>query len=243
MTALPGHRALRKSPASAGQQAGTAAADRRSRPYRRHVAWSVFSSQSVSPSQLESLMQQFGAQPTVFPEGEPEPGSWSVPIAGGELVVSEATGDLRTMPPRMIEAATSLIGTAPVYCLSIFAGAGQSTGSAVVVDDKETAALIRRIVNTFAARWPAVLSDNTTNPMIPLGPLRRVRRGSHPNRSRSGAGGGSSAGSWKPACSGRRRTEPVSVLAAAQRRAGGSSRCRRGTRRRASETRSRRWSN
>jgi hypothetical protein len=90
-----------------------------------------------------------------------------VPIAGGELVVSEATGDLRTMPPRMIEAATSLIGTAPVYCLSIFAGAGQSTGSTVVVDDKETAALVRQIVHAFAARWPAVLSDNTTNPMIP----------------------------------------------------------------------------
>jgi hypothetical protein len=116
-------------------------------------------------------MQQFGAQPTVFPMGEPEPGSWSVPIAGGELVVSEATRDLQTMPPRMIEAATSLLGTAPVYCLSIFAGAGQSTGSAVVEDDKETAALIRRVVNAFAARWPAVLSDNTTNPMIPLGPL------------------------------------------------------------------------
>ncbi len=116
-------------------------------------------------------MQQFGAQPTVFPKGEPEPGSWSVPIAGAELVVSEATRDLRTMPPSMIEAATSLLGTPPVYCVSIFAGAGQSTGSAVVEDDKETAALIRRIVNTFAARWPAVLSDNTTNPMIPLGSL------------------------------------------------------------------------
>jgi hypothetical protein len=90
-----------------------------------------------------------------------------VPITGGELVVSEATGDLRTMSPRMIEAATSLIGTAPVYCLSIFAGAGQSTGSTVVVDDKETAALVRQIVHAFAARWPAVLSDNTTNPMIP----------------------------------------------------------------------------
>jgi hypothetical protein len=106
-------------------------------------------------------------QPTAFTVGAPEPASWSVPIAGGELVVSEATGDLRTMPPRMTEAATSLIGTAPVYCLSIFAGAGQSTGSTVVVDDKETAALVRQIVNAFAARWPAVLSDNTTNPMIP----------------------------------------------------------------------------
>jgi hypothetical protein len=48
--------------------------------------------------------------------------------------------------------------------LSIFAGAGQSTGSTVVVDDKETAALVRQVVNAFAARWPAVLSDNTTNP-------------------------------------------------------------------------------
>jgi hypothetical protein len=46
-----------------------------------------------------------------------------------------------------------------------------TTGSTVVVDDKETAALVRRIVHAFAARWPAVLSDNTTNPMIPLGPL------------------------------------------------------------------------
>jgi len=135
------------------------------------AAWSVFSSQSVPRRELESLMQQVGAQPTVFPTGKPEPGSWSVPIAGGELVVSEATGDLSAMPPTMIEAATSLLGTAPVYCLSIFAGAGQSTGSIVVEDDKETAALVRRIVNAFAAQWPAVLSDNTTNPMIPLGPL------------------------------------------------------------------------
>jgi hypothetical protein len=135
------------------------------------VAWSVFSSQSVPRSELESLMQEFGAQPTVFPTGKPEPGSWSVPIAGGELIVSEAAGDLRAMPPRMIDAAGTLLGRPPVYCLSIFPAAGRLSGSASVEDDKETAALVRRIVNAFAARWPAVLSDNTTNPMIPLGSL------------------------------------------------------------------------
>jgi hypothetical protein len=179
---------LRSSPACRAQRtaAAAAAANRRSRPYRRRVAWSVFSSQSVSPSQLDSLTQQFGAQPTVFPRGAPEPGSWSVPIAGGELVVSEASGDLRTMPPRMIEEATSLLGMAPVYCLSIFAGAGQSTGSVVVEDDKETAALVRRILNAFATRWPAVLSDNTTDPMIPLGPLAegQTRRSSQQEQKR-----------------------------------------------------------
>jgi hypothetical protein len=137
------------------------------------AAWSVFSSQSVPRSELESLMQQVGAQPTVFPTGKPEPGSWSVPIAGGELVVSEATGDLRAMPPRMIDEAGSLLGTAPVYCLSIFGAVEEPTGSAAIEDDKETAALVRRIVNAFAARWPAVLSDNTTNPMIPLGALAK----------------------------------------------------------------------
>jgi hypothetical protein len=120
-------------------------------------------------------MQQFGAQPTVFPIEEPEPGSWSVPIRGGELVVSEATRDLRAMPPRMIAAATRLLGTAPVYCLSTFAAVRQSTDSVVVEDDNETAALVQRIVNAFAARWPAVLSDNTTNPMIPLGVLAKGR--------------------------------------------------------------------
>jgi hypothetical protein len=73
----------------------------------------------------------------------------------------------------MIEAATSLLGTAPVYCLSIFAAAGRSTGSLVVEDDNESAALVQRIVNAFAARWPAVLSDNSTNPMIPLGALAK----------------------------------------------------------------------
>jgi hypothetical protein len=118
-------------------------------------------------------MQQFGAQPTVFPMAEPEPGSWSVPTAGGELVVSEATSDLRAMPPRMIEAATSLLGMTSVYCLSIFAAAGQSTGSVVVDDDNETAALVQRIVNGFATRWSAVLSDNSTNPMIPLAALAK----------------------------------------------------------------------
>ena len=48
------------------------------------AAWSVFSSQSVPRSELESLMRQFGAQPTAFPTGNSEPGSWSVPIAGDE---------------------------------------------------------------------------------------------------------------------------------------------------------------
>jgi hypothetical protein len=105
--------------------------------------------------------------------GEPAPGSWSVPIRNGELVVSEATSDLRTMPPRMIEAATNLLGTTPVYRLSIFTAVGQSTDSVMVEDDHATAALVQRIVNAFAVRWPAVLSDNTTNPMIALGALAK----------------------------------------------------------------------
>jgi hypothetical protein len=137
------------------------------------AAWSVFSSQSVPRSELESFLQQLGAQPTVFPMGEPEPGSWSVPIAGGEVVVSEATGDLRAMPPRMVDEAGRLLGTAPVYCLSIFAAAEPSTGSFVVEDEKEAASVVRQIVDAFAVRWPAVLSDNTTNPMIPLGELAK----------------------------------------------------------------------
>jgi hypothetical protein len=34
-------------------------------------------------------MRQFGAMPTVLPMGDhPEPGSWSVPITDGELVIS-----------------------------------------------------------------------------------------------------------------------------------------------------------
>jgi hypothetical protein len=148
------------------------------------AAWSVFSSQSVPRSELESLMQQFGAQPTVLAMGEPEPGSWSVAIAGGELVVSEATTDLRGMPPRMIDEACGLLGTAPVYCLSIFAAVGELTGSPVIEDEKETAALVRRIVNAFAARWPAVLSDNTTNPMIPLGALAKGQTRQPPQQER-----------------------------------------------------------
>jgi hypothetical protein len=137
----------------------------------------VFSSQTVSPDQLEELLRQFGAKPTVLPMGgQPEPGSWSVPITNGELVVCEATGDLRSMPPAMIHSALRLLGTAPVYCLSIFAAVGQSTGSVVAAeDDAETAMLVQRIVNAFAARWPAVLSDNSTNPMIPLGALAKDR--------------------------------------------------------------------
>jgi hypothetical protein len=137
------------------------------------MAWSLFSSESVSPDDLERLMRQFGAQRTVLPMGDqPEPGSWSVPISGGKLVVSEATGDLRTMPEPMIHAAIRLLGTAPAYCLSIFAAVGQSTGSiSAEDDDSETAMLVLRVANAFGARWPAVLSDNSTNPMIPLGGL------------------------------------------------------------------------
>ena len=120
-------------------------------------------------------MQQFGAKPTVLRMGgQPEPASWSVPITNGELVVSEATSDLRSMPPAMIHSALRQLGTAPVYCLSIFAAVGQSTGSVVAAeDDAETAMLVQRIVNAFAARWPGVLSDNSTDPMIPLGALAK----------------------------------------------------------------------
>jgi hypothetical protein len=137
------------------------------------VAWSLFSSQSVSRDELEELMRQFGAQPTVLPMGDqPEPGSWSVPISGGELVVSEATGDLRAMPEAMIHAAMRLLGATPVYCLSIFAAVEGTTGSiSAEDDDSETAMLVLRIANAFGARWPAVLSDNYTDPMIPLGAL------------------------------------------------------------------------
>jgi hypothetical protein len=137
------------------------------------MAWSVFSSESVSPSELDGLMRQFGANPTVLPMGDqPEPGSWSVPITDGELVISEATADLRAMPPAMIESATRLLGTTPRYCLSIFAAVGRATGSiSAEKDDSETAQLVQRIVNAFAGRWPAVLSDNTTNPMTTLGAL------------------------------------------------------------------------
>jgi pimeloyl-ACP methyl ester carboxylesterase len=139
------------------------------------MAWSVFSSQSVSASELEGLMRQFDAQPTVLPMGDqPEPGSWSVPIIGGQLVVSDATSDLRAMPPAMIHAAIRLLGTTPVYCLSIFAVVGHSTGAVVPVEDSdETAQLVQRIVNAFGERWRAVLSDNSAAPMIALGSLAR----------------------------------------------------------------------
>ena len=59
-------------------------------------------------------MQEFGAQPTVFPTEKLEPESCSVPIPGGELIVSEAAGDLRAIPPRMVDAAGTLLGRVPV---------------------------------------------------------------------------------------------------------------------------------
>jgi hypothetical protein len=120
------------------------------------MAWSVFSSESVSRSELESLMRQFGAKPTVLPMGgQPEPGSWSLAITDGELVISEATGDLRAMPPLMIESATHLLGTPPRYCLSIFAAVGHATGRiSAEKDDSETAQPVQRIVNAFARTCP-----------------------------------------------------------------------------------------
>ena len=106
--------------------------------------------------------------------GETVLGTHTFAISDGELVISEATGDLRAMPPLMIESATHLLGTPPRYCLSIFAAVGHATGSiSAEKDDSETAQLVQRIVNAFARRWPAVLSDNTTNPMTPLGALAK----------------------------------------------------------------------
>jgi hypothetical protein len=52
------------------------------------------------------------------------------------------------MRPAMIRSALRLLGTAPVYCLSIFAAVGQSTGSVVAAeDDAETAMLVQWLVN------------------------------------------------------------------------------------------------
>ena len=149
----------------------------------------MFSSRTVSPEELEGLMREFGAQPTVLPMGDrPEPRSWSVPITGGELVVSEATGDLRAMPEPMIHAATRLLGTTPVYCLSIFAAVGGTTGSIPAEeDDSETAMLVLRTANAFGERWPAVLSDNSTEPMIPLGALAGGQK-QHPSQHESKRG-------------------------------------------------------
>ena len=74
------------------------------------VAWSVFSSQSVPRSELESLMEEFGAQPTVFPTGKPEPASWSVPIAGGELIVSVAAVSFSLSAPCVTAISPSAAG-------------------------------------------------------------------------------------------------------------------------------------
>ena len=130
------------------------------------MAWSVFSSQSVPPTELERLMRQFGAQPAVLPMGgQPEPGSWSVPITDGELVVSEATSDLRAMPPSMIDAASRPARHGPgVLPVDLRSGRAVDRFGRSVEDNGETAQLVRRIVNAFAARWPAVLSDNTPAP-------------------------------------------------------------------------------
>jgi hypothetical protein len=94
----------------------------------------------------------------------PEPGSWSVPITDGELVISEATADLRAMPPVMIESATRLLGMAPVYCLSIFAAA---CGVPIVVWVPET---LRTLCDLL------ILADQAADPVPPSDSRRLARR-------------------------------------------------------------------
>jgi hypothetical protein len=48
-----------------------------------------------------------------------------------------------------MHAAIRLLGTAPVYCLSIFAAVGQSTGSISAEEvDSETAVLVLRVATS-----------------------------------------------------------------------------------------------
>ncbi len=136
------------------------------------MAWMLYSSQSVSNADLEALLAPFGA--------ERDKDGWAIHLPGGRLLDLEGTDDIDSIPRSLRDQAAELLGTEPVY-ITAMASEVKTSGKPIrninahLRDQRELAAkaweLVQRIASAFGARWPAVLADDSSGPMAPLGNL------------------------------------------------------------------------
>ncbi|MDQ3824760.1 MAG: hypothetical protein M3319_10000 [Actinomycetota bacterium] len=143
-------------------------------PHARTVTsmiWTLYSSQSVSNADLEALLAPFGA--------ERDNDGWVIPLPGGRLVILEGTDDIGSIPQSLRDQAAEVLGTEPMY-ITVMSSEVKTSGKPIrninahLRDERKLAAkaseLVQRIGSAFGARWPAVLSDDSSAPMMtPLG--------------------------------------------------------------------------
>lgn len=138
----------------------------------RYMIWTLYSSQSVNNADLEALLAPFGA--------ERDKDGWVIPLLGGRLVVLEGTEDIGIIPQSLRGQAAEVLGAEPVY-ITVMSSEVKTTGKPIrnvnahLRDERKLAAkaseLVQRIGCAFGARWPAVLSDDASTSMTPLGGL------------------------------------------------------------------------
>lgn len=136
------------------------------------MIWTLYSSQSVSNADLEALLAPFGA--------EPDKDGWVIYLPGGRLMVLEGTDDIGSIPQSLRDRAAEALGTEPVY-ITAMSSEVKTSGKPIrnvkasLRDQRELAAkaseLVQRIGSAFGARWPAVLSDDSSAAMTPLANL------------------------------------------------------------------------
>ena len=117
---------------------------------------SVFSNVQVTPEELAWLAEQFGGQRSPFDDNE-----FNIQLGSGimdAVGLAEGTKDIMSMPYQITQDAARWLGGLPTYRLAIMIG-----------DSQQCRDLAWRIANEFARWWPAVWSDHSTGPVVPLG--------------------------------------------------------------------------
>lgn len=138
----------------------------------QYMIWTLYSSQSVSNADLEALLATFGA--------ERNNDGWVIPLPGGRLVILEGTHDIGSVPQPLRDQAAKALGAEPAY-ITVMSSEIKASGKPIrninahMRDERRLAAkaseLVQRIGSAFGARWPAVLSDDSSAHMTPLGSL------------------------------------------------------------------------
>jgi hypothetical protein len=119
-------------------------------------AASVFSNTAIIPEELAWLADQFGGQKSPWDDNE-----FNIELGSGimdAVGLAEGTKDITSMPYQVTQDAARWLGEPPTYRLSVMIG-----------DSQQCRELAWRIANEFGRWWPAVWSDHTAQPVVPLG--------------------------------------------------------------------------
>ena len=122
---------------------------------------SVFSNTTITPEQLAWLAEQFGGQRSTFDEN-----GFDIELGQGlmnAVGLVDGTKEIKSIPDQITQDGARWLGGPPTYRLAILIG------------DSQQCPDLGCIANEFARWWPAVWSDHTANPVIPLGDLAKGR--------------------------------------------------------------------